>query len=429
MIYVMGKAGRQRSSAGARTLSFALALAIFGLLPPSPRAEVPPPGRPATGGPSLGARYPIHIGGPYVSRYPQDTDFDIPPTLEQLNKVRGYDFDPRAGIHLDGFTLWTVDDLGFHDPAQQQYVRLTGRNTDFGDYHLIVHLKEAPAITDLFFYVRYHAERYHPERIEPGSAFGFDGDRLWFSMLEVPGLVCAGMTRVRPDINGGIKIADGVVCSIDFAKRPFDAEPRWLEHAPDHERNKVRNVTVYEQPDDARDSTGMCDITLYWEEANAGDFNNDGEVSMVDLIPVGRRYGRISTDAQEDEWDRLPDGNKDGEINYRDVWEIDQNYGALLQGYRVYRRPADRPRHEEVLLSHRTTPILPMSLHRPRDWDPIRLYEYRFYDRELPRSDTSREWIYRIVPYDALDDREGEGSDTEVTVRVTADSVTLETVE
>lgn len=142
------------------------------------------PGR-GIGGPSTGARNP---GGPgaYVERYPEPEN-DVPPTLEQLNKLRVYDFDPRQGIALDTFTLWTVDDLDRPDPAQQQYVRLTGKQLDNGDYHLVVHVKDAPALQYMFFYVRYHDETWHPRNIEPGSLFGLEGVRLWFAKLDAPG--------------------------------------------------------------------------------------------------------------------------------------------------------------------------------------------------------------------------------------------------
>lgn len=377
---------------------------------------------PAAGGPGHGAD-PAYPGDQYLRRFPEPS-LDTPPTLEQLNKLRVYDFDPKQGYALDGFTLWTIDDLGRPDPAQQQYLKLVGRDLVHGDYHLVVMLKNAPSLNDLFFYVRYDQDRWHPTMIRPGSAFGFEGDRLWFGKIEVPGVVVGAMTRVRPDIHDGTKLADGVVCEISFTERPFDYKENWLNHAPDKERNRAANIQAYSQAPNKDDLSG-CTVVLYWEEVNVGDYNNDGEVSMTDLEPIGRRYGKLSTDAYEDAWDRLPDGNDDGEVNRRDVWLIDENYGALLSGYRVYRRPAGRPRQEEVLLLHRTSPILPLSVHRPLAWDPSAKISYRYYDREIQRSLVPKDYIYRIVPYDAPDDKEGQGSDIEVMVRVSAQGVSV----
>lgn len=356
-----------------------------------------------------------------VNRYPPLQN-DVPPSLEELNKLRVYDFDPRQGISVDDFTVWTVDDLGRPDPKQQQYLRLVGRDLERGDYHLVVMLKDAPAVTDLFFYIRYHQDRYNPLSVRPGSAFGMEGDRLWFGKIEVPGAVCCGMTRVRPDVHGGIKLADGVVCEAVFEERPFDYKPEWLGHAPDTAANVARNVQVYSDPPTRADARG-CDVVLYWEESNLGDYNNDGEVSMTDILPLGRRYGMFSTDGHEDEWDRMADGNADAEVNYRDIFLIQDHYGALLSGYRVYRRLASARREREVLLPHPTFPVLPMSIHRPKVWDPNRPVAYRFFDREIGRSSTPVDYIYRIVPYDGADDVEGQGSDLEVVVRVSASAV------
>jgi hypothetical protein len=365
-------------------------------------------------GPGSTGRYPISASGPFTSRYPANT-FDPPPTLEELNKPRVWELDPKLGVACDDFTLFALDDLGRHDVSVQQYVRLHGRDMENGDYHLVVQLKKAPALTDFFFYVRYHTERYHPMRIEPGSVFGLEGDRLWLAELEVPGVVAAGMTRIRPDLNGGMKLDDGVVCEIVFAERPFDAKPHWIDRAPDKPRNQARNVTAYCDPQDGS-------LVLAWDETNVGDLNNDGEVGITDLIPVGRRYGRVSTDGFEDDWDLFPDANHDGEVNRRDTWLIEGNFGVLLSGYRVYRRPAGRPRAEEVLLKHNTFALLPLSIHRPTAWNPILVNQYRYHDRSVPGYG---DYSYRIVPYNAPDDTEGEGSDVEVTVRYNASGAAL----
>jgi len=378
---------------------------------------------PSTGGSGGTARYPVHTGGQYVSRYPDPKDlFETPPTLEQLNKPRLYDFDPALGVHNDGFTLWTLDDFGRHDPAAQEWVRLSSKNLENGNYHLIVHLRGAPSLTDFFFYVRYHDDRYNPLTVTPGSFFGNDGDRLWLCIDQVPGVIVAGMTRVRPDLNGGTVLEDGVICEITFEKHAAD-DPDWaIERAPNFPHNKAANPTAFSDPQDNS-------IVLYWQEANLGDYNNDGEVGITDLIPLGRRYGRVTTDGHEDDWDYLLDGERDGEINYRDTWAIIHNFGALLQGYRVYRRPAGTPRKDETLLGHNTYNLLPMSIHRPLSWSPIRVNEYRYYDRCLPRTSRPREWIYRIVPYNALNDVEGESSSLELTVSVTESSLVVRNIE
>jgi hypothetical protein len=317
----------------------------------------------------------------------------------------------------------------------QEVVRLHGRDLVHGDYHLAIQVTKAPALTDFYCYIRYHQERWAPVSAEPGSAFGKPGDRLWLARLDMPGLVGLGVTRVRPDINGGIRFDDGVIGEVVFTERPFDGKPNLLDSPPEKAYNKPRHFTAYQEPGTIRgpnnalgaDNPHSCEVTLYWEEANAGDTNNDGEVGLGDLTPLGRRYGKISTDADDDEWDRLPDANGDGEVNYRDSFVIQRNFGALLSGYRVYRRPAGAKSGsaEDELLKHRTNPLLPLSIHRPIAWDPVAKVEYRFIDTTLPYDGTLQRWVYRIVPYNARGDVEGKASALEVEISVGPNGVTV----
>jgi hypothetical protein len=379
----------------------------------------------------MAARYPLDAAR-FVSRYPDPLP-DIAPSLEQLNRRTPYEFDPAQGIVTDGFTLWTVDDLGNPLPELQQYLRVHGRDLVHGDYHLSIQITQAPPIADFYCYIRYHQERWTAISSVPGSAFGLKGDRLFMTRLDMPGLVPLGLSRVRPDVNGGIKLQDGVIAEVVFNERPFKGKTRLFDHAPDGAENKPQHFTAYIEPGlirgphsdlGAENPKGYA-ITLYWEEANRGDTNNDGVVDIGDLTPISRRYGRISTDAHEDEWDRLPDANRDDEVNYRDQFEIEAHFGALLSGYRVYRRPAGTQpgSPQDELLPDPASPLLPLSIHRPVAWDPISKGEYRFTDYTLPYTAEARRWVYRIVPYDARDDAEGVGSQLEAELVVSGDKV------
>lgn len=376
-------------------------------------------GVPAGGGPPNVANPPGYIPEPRLPPPPSST----PPTLDQLNKLTPFDFDPEKGMRLNDFTLWTVDDLGRPDPTLLTYLRFEERDMEFGAVHLVIYTKGAPSMNDLTFFVRYHQERMHPRQIEPGSFFGFAGDRLFLGRLNVPGLVSASFTRVRPDRIGGTKEQDLTVCEVVFEKRPFDYKPVLLTHAPLGPDNRVRNVQAFIDNvsyDEVGPPHASGEVVLYWEGRNVGDLNNDGEVEASDIIPIGRRYGNFVTDGIEDEWDRMAETNDDRVISYRDMFAVQANFGANLSGYRVYRRPAGSPRSSEVLLHHPTYPLLPFSIHRPVQWDPVGRYGYYFFDHDIPRGETPAQFTYRIVPYDAVGDNEGVLSDLEVTVSVSA---------
>jgi hypothetical protein len=383
----------------------------------APRGSGRSPG--GGGGPHNVANPPGYVPEPRLPPPPSST----PPTLDQLNKLTPFDFDPAQGLRLGDFTLWTVDDLGRPDPTLLAYLRFEERNMEFGAVHLVVYTKGAPSLNDLTFFVRYHQERMHPRQIEPGSFFGFKGDRLELARLNVPGLVVAAFTRVRPDRIGGTKQQDLTVCEIVFEERPFDYKPVLLTHAPLGPENRARNVQAFIDNvsfDNVGPNQASGEVVLYWEGRNVGDYNNDGEVMANDIIPIGRRYGNLVTDGVEDEWDRMAETSGDNVVSYRDMFAIQANFGANLSGYRVYRRPGGSPRSSEELLRHPTYPLLPFSIHRPVAWDPIGRYGYYFFDKSLPRGGTAMLYTYRIVPYDAVGDNEGLLSDVEVTVSVSA---------
>ena len=104
----------------------------------------------AWGAPPFSVGYPIHPVGRFVSRYPEkEGNFEVPPTLEELNKPSFYEWDTSLGKHLDGFTLWVLDDFGQPTTVLNDNIVLTGRDLDDGDYHLVVTLLDAPELYDL----------------------------------------------------------------------------------------------------------------------------------------------------------------------------------------------------------------------------------------------------------------------------------------
>jgi hypothetical protein len=76
--------------------------------------------------------------------------------------------------------------------------------------------------------------------------------------------------------------------------------------------------------------------TLSWTEVLPGDYNNDGEVYITDLIPVALYYGQ-SADSGADDAHKLVNGDSDPTINEGDLAAIATNYASHLQGYQVWR--------------------------------------------------------------------------------------------
>ena len=98
-------------------------------------------------------------------------------------------------------------------------------------------------------------------------------------------------------------------------------------------------------------------VELRWTEVLIGDYDGNGEVSISDLVPLAKHYGRTVAYRPAEEagglawwpegnvdggdpinWELARvDGNHDGLINISDVTNIAQHWAERLDGYLVYR--------------------------------------------------------------------------------------------
>jgi hypothetical protein len=77
-----------------------------------------------------------------------------------------------------------------------------------------------------------------------------------------------------------------------------------------------------------------------WTYVNGGDYDQNGEVNIGDLTPLGLNFGKT---AQSPDWAaaQMADGDGNGEINIADVTPIGVNFGGRVEGYRL--QSADSP--------------------------------------------------------------------------------------
>ena len=81
--------------------------------------------------------------------------------------------------------------------------------------------------------------------------------------------------------------------------------------------------------------------TLSWHFASQGDYDQNGEVGISDLTPLGLNFGAVSPGGAGQPFsyasvESVVDGNGDGEINIGDVTPIGVNFGVSCTGYSVY---------------------------------------------------------------------------------------------
>ncbi|MCB1217141.1 PQQ-binding-like beta-propeller repeat protein [bacterium] len=74
--------------------------------------------------------------------------------------------------------------------------------------------------------------------------------------------------------------------------------------------------------------------TLSWRGQLDGDYNQDGEVGLADLVPLSRHLGERAP-FEADSIQQLLDGDGNGEVNIADVQVIARNYGRRITHYAV----------------------------------------------------------------------------------------------
>jgi hypothetical protein len=121
---------------------------------------------------------------------------------------------------------------------------------------------------------------------------------------------------LRPGMTG-----DGVVAQIQFAK---EATPlvRSVSAAP---------VSPFSAPVLTTDGVD----TLTWHYASIGDYDQNSEVNIADLTPLGVNFGEVGPFAYETS-ESVVDGDRNGEINLADITPIGQNFQRVVTGYGIY---------------------------------------------------------------------------------------------
>ena len=111
---------------------------------------------------------------------------------------------------------------------------------------------------------------------------------------------------------------NGLVATIEFQRRADS--PRQASGVPSAAPQLTRN---------ARWSL------LQWYYTNPGDYDQNGEVNIADLTPLGINLGR-SGPFLESIMEYMVDGDGNGEINISDITPIAVNFGNSVQGYTLY---------------------------------------------------------------------------------------------
>jgi hypothetical protein len=80
--------------------------------------------------------------------------------------------------------------------------------------------------------------------------------------------------------------------------------------------------------------------TLTWTYCVNGDYDQNGEVGVSDITPVGLHFGKTTASA---DWEtaRVADGDGNGEVNASDLTRIGLNFGATVSDFMVLASPSE----------------------------------------------------------------------------------------
>lgn len=105
-----------------------------------------------------------------------------------------------------------------------------------------------------------------------------------------------------------------------------------------------------------------------WDDTLAGDGNNDGQVSVQDLTPIGLQFNKTTSDAVKDSA-RDADYNKDGKVTVQDLANIGINFGASISGYAILRGDTSGSLSEIERINRADRFPAPSSIDGVLQWD------------------------------------------------------------
>jgi outer membrane protein assembly factor BamB len=183
---------------------------------------------------------------------------------------------------------------------------------------------------DLYLYVAY-----------PGDRFRFDAaylsadrssDYLFLAVPRcLPDVVALGASRI-----GALRdqaAPAGPLANISFSIG---------REQPVRQASAV-NEDLHSAPVLALSSAAGGGLQLDWDERNIGDYDNNSQVGIADVTPVGIRYGQQLAGSAVYQELLLIDGDENGIIGIGDLTPIGRNFARFTQGFSVYHTLVDNP--------------------------------------------------------------------------------------
>jgi hypothetical protein len=185
--------------------------------------------------------------------------------------------------------------------------------------------KHALDLKGICFRLHYDDSAFSPRSAKAGSLFtDHAGELLELDNMAQPGSVDFGIVLANWDEQPGFS-GTGELATVQFAREPVAAlRSSSKAAAADAARARLNLIT------------GSPNDFLQWQHSCPGDYDQNGEVNVADLTPLGQNFGESGA-FQYHETLYQVDGDGNGIINISDITPIGVYYGVQATSYNVYR--------------------------------------------------------------------------------------------
>lgn len=193
---------------------------------------------------------------------------------------------------------------------------------DGGQLVAEISVQGAAGLKALYCEIRSGGQAVSVVTAEPSAAFSGGKQVLSLALADPgkPSLLHFGMVLANYQRRSGFS-GDGAVATLRLRHVALGFGPRTASAAPDSNLSRAA-LTL---------SVGE----ISWLYYSQGDYDQNGEVNISDLTPLGAHFGESGPFDQAQAISCI-DGDNNGELNIADITPIGQNFSHRLSGYHVF---------------------------------------------------------------------------------------------
>lgn len=180
--------------------------------------------------------------------------------------------------------------------------------------------EKMPELRELFFSIDYASATVHSLGL-PGTPETVRDNVIGLVVEPQAGHIECGTVATSQTETAAVRAGDSIL-KFRLISGPSE---RGVSEVASSARARARNLELSQNGDH---------WVLSWDYTNPGDANQDGEVGIGDLTPIGAHFLQKVSNTWDDPL-RNVDGDSNGEINAGDITPIGQNYYSEIFAYQI----------------------------------------------------------------------------------------------